>query len=198
LPHGIRSARQYEAASSRSPAFARRYEKELDLIDLAETRRREGRAATVRSAFRAAFGRNPSGSDYRHFRNEIADALEVRGGRLVVRTNDRLFRGETMPQLTPDGTCDALPGSRRQRSLIGEHWSLVAKSKPMSDEELERELRKFKGKELRVLDPESGRVVRMPFETDVGRFRQFASSSESGQERIISPRIGRGPLGGAR
>jgi hypothetical protein len=68
----------------------------------------------------------------------------------------------------------------------------------MSDEELERALRKFKGKEMDVEDPESGSTVRMPFETNVKRFRQFASSPEGRQERIISPQIGRGFSGGSR
>jgi hypothetical protein len=103
-----------------------------------------------------------------------------------------------MPLITPDGVYDALPRSKGQRSLIGEHWSLVPRSKRMSDEELERALRKFKGKEMDVEDPESGSTVRMPFETNVKRFRQFASSPEGRQERIISPQIGRGFSGGSR
>jgi hypothetical protein len=143
-----------------------------------------GDADSVAEALRRQLGRKAKGEEHTEF-HELAGR-----GR---RDYQRLFRGsETMPLLTPDGVYDAKAATWRQRSLIGEQWSLVARSRRMTDEQLSKELRQFRGRTVRAYDPETGKVVRVSFETDVQRFRQFAESSQARQERVISPRRGEG------
>ncbi len=191
---GIHSGRQYSALSGTGRT---RYESDLEVLDLT----RSGLSPSVRAAYREVYGHNPRGRDYGRMQDTMGEALRKDGGRLHVRDNDTLWRGDdSVPILTPDGVYDAV-GDRmswRQRSIAGQQWSLVGRARRLTDEELARELRPFKGQTYRVHDPETGRIVGMPMETDPGRFRSFATSPEAGQERPISPRIGRGPAGAGR
>jgi hypothetical protein len=191
---GIRSERQYESLAPRARA---RYERELEVVRTARTYRSEGRRSSIRQAFRDVFGRFPTGRDYRHLREEVGDATRTERGRLEPTGNDRLYRGDTMPMATPDGVYEALPGSWRQRSTIGQHWSVIGQAHRLSDAELDKALKPFRGLEYRVYDPESGKVERRPFMTRPSEVRGFASSTEARQERVVSPRL-EGRTGGGR
>jgi hypothetical protein len=182
---GIRSRRSFEA---RSKADRRFYSKLIDARDLPPEL-----GGTFRQRFIAGFGRAPRGEDYARAKRDIGEALEVQHGRLVFRDNDRLYRSsDPMPIVTPDGIENAVSEglSKRQRSLIGQHWALGRAARKFSDEELARRLRHFEGKTFRVYDPELGRVVRVPFETDPRAFRRAMASPEARAEHVISPRLG--------
>src|SRR5712692_7786086 len=83
-----------------------------------------GDARSVREALMPHLGHAPTGRDYAEFRDLAGDGP---------RDWQRLYRGdEPMPILAPDGVYDALPTTWRQRSLIGEQWSLVARSRRLT------------------------------------------------------------------
>jgi len=189
---GVFSGRQFERLGPRGQA---RYERELEVIRDARTDLEEGRRASIRQSFRDVFDRYPSGRDYRSLRADVGSALRVERGRLTVTGNDRLYRGEYMPMPTSDGVYDAMPGSWRQRSIIGDYWSLISRARGMTDEELAAELARFRGVEMRVYDPELGRVVRKGFIIRVDEFRAFATSPEARQERVVSPGLEIEPRG---
>jgi hypothetical protein len=180
---GIRTERQLASAP---PGIRSRYPAYEEVSRLLVT----GEARSRSEALRRVFGREARSRDYREFR-------DVAGrGRPQWQ---RMYRGEAGPVLTPDGIYDAVPESTwRQRSLIGSHWSLMGEERHLTDEQLERKLRPFRHAQIRVYDPQSGRVLRVPFETDGQRFRTFARSPEGRQERVISPKLSPSGLGGTR
>lgn len=180
----VGSRRSYEALPR---GEQRLYPSDLEVPELV----RSGIAPSFRKAFRLVYRRDPSGRDYRRLEQNLGGALGRRGGRIVVRANDRLWRGDaSMPVPTKEGIYDAVSQgmSWRQRSVIGRVWSLAGRARQLSDEELARELRKYQGESFRVFDPETGRVIRVGVETDPVRFRAFAQSEER-VERVISPRM---------
>jgi hypothetical protein len=173
---GIRTARQHAALTR---GERRRFE---EVHEPASRLRLRGEARSDTAALRQILGRDPAGREVGQFHD-----LAGRGP----RDWQRLYRGdEPMPAITPDGIYDTVNPTWRQRSAIGRQWSLIGRTKRMSDEQLATELRRFRGIHVRVIDPETGRVVHMPLETDPARFRSFAESSEARQERVISPRLG--------
>jgi hypothetical protein len=188
---GVTSGRAYQRLSR---SDQRHYASDVEVRDLERSRL----ATSFRQAFIKVYRRAPSGRDYERIERNLAGAYERRGQRLRVRPNDRLWLGdEPLPVLTPDGVYDAVAErlSWRQRSVIGEYWSLIGRANQLSDAALDRELRRFRQETYRVFDPESGRVVRLRLETDPDRFRAFAASPEARQERVISPRVSPTDLG---
>jgi hypothetical protein len=173
---GIRTERQLEALSARRQA---RFE---DVLRPAANLLLSGQAPSERAALKAHLGRTPTGRDY--------EELHALAGRSR-RDWQRLYR-EPMPVLTPDGVYETAPTvAWRQRSLIGRQWSLMGLERRLSDEQLSKELRGFRREEVRVVD-DQGRIIRLPLESNVARFRQFARSREAQHERVISPKVGRG------
>jgi hypothetical protein len=141
----------------------------------------------------------PSGRDYGRLEANLGGALErSRAGRISIRSNDRLWRGDDpLPVPTADGVADAVTSgmSWRQRSVIGRIWALAGRAPDLTDRELATELRRFRGETFRVIDPRTGEVVRRPLLTDPTSFRAFARSPDARQEREISPRVVGAPQG---
>jgi hypothetical protein len=188
---GVTSGRRFERLSNPEQ---RRYPSDLDVRDL----ERSKLSSSFRQAFIKVYRRAPSGRDYERVERNLASAYDRVNGRIRVRPIDRLWvSNEPMPVPTADGAYDAVPArmTSRQRSVIGEYWSLVGKSRQLSDRQLEHELRRFRRETFRVVDP-SGRTVRKALITDVEGFRAFATSPEAHQERVISPRLSTADLGG--
>lgn len=180
----VGARRTYE----RLPAAERsRYGSDLEVLVLVRSRT----ASSLRQSYRLVYRRTPSGRDYRRLERNLGGALTKERGRISVRPNDRLWRGDDPPPVpTPDGVLDAASDglSWRQRSVIGRFWSLAARERTLTDQELERELKPFRRETFRVLDPATGRIVRRPLVTDVAGVRAFART-EGRQERVISPRV---------
>jgi hypothetical protein len=185
----MRTRKAYEKLPPARRAYYR------DLIDARDLPSEVG--GTFRQRFIAGFGRRPRGEDYRRAHKYIDEALEVRRGRLVFKDNDRLYRGsDPMPFLSPDGVVGAVPEglSKRQRSLIGQHWALGRAESRYFPSELAARLKKFEGEGFTAVDLDTGRPLgRVGFETDVARFRSAAKSPEARAERVISPRLFGGP-----
>jgi hypothetical protein len=193
MSRGVTSRAAFERLSRSDQA---RYPSDLEVRDLA----RSGMARSPRQAYLKVYGRVPAGRDYRRIERNLGGAFEREGRRLRVTKTDYLWiSDQPMPVPTPDGVLDSVPQgtSSRQRSVIGEYWSLVGQSSQLSDAELERKLRPFRRETFRVMDDDS-RVVRKGFIIDVQGFREFARSQEGRQERVISPRLSPSDLGATR
>lgn len=179
---GIRSRAQYESLSRSSRAA---FDRQLAAVEYARTDVGELAGGSFRRAFHAVTGRYPSGADYRR-RDELVGSAWRQG---VVKSSDRLARAP-MPVPTADGIFESGDLSWRQRSLVGSYWSVLRQADKMTDAELRDALKPFRRLELRVYDPELGRVVRKPFETNPAFVRSFARSDEARAERIVSPKLG--------
>lgn len=179
---GIRTQAQYEVLPKSSRAA---YDRQLDAVEYARSPGGQLHAGSYRQSFYAVHGRYPTGRDY-SLRDQLTGSAWHEGR---VRSNDRLARGP-MAVPTADGIFDSSDLSWQQRSLVGKYWTVLRLESTMSDRELRAALKQFRGKELRVYDPELGRVVRKPFETNPAFVRSFARSDEARAERIISPKLG--------
>ena len=181
---GIRTERQYLVLTRPGRGA---FEAQVVVVEYARTEpaRVFGHDRSFRQSFHAVHGRYPSGQDYRRRDEFVGDVWST--GRIAA--TDRLARAP-MPVPTADGIYETRDISWRQRSLVGDYWGVVGRAGRMTDAELRAALKPFRGKSLRVFDPELGRVVRKPFETNPKFVRQFASSPEARAERVISPKFG--------
>lgn len=179
---GIRTQAQYEALPKSSRAA---YDRQLDAVEYARSPAGQLHEGSYRQSFFAVHGRYPAGRDY-SLRDRLTGSAWREG---VVTANDRLARGP-MAVPTADGIFDSSDLSWRQRSVAGKYWTVLRLEGTMSDRELRAALKQFRGVELRVYDPELGRVVRKSFETNPNLVRQFARSPEARAERIISQKLG--------
>jgi hypothetical protein len=166
----ITSRRRYERLSAREQAT---YSRVLDAVDVLAEHADWSRKRAAREAHTT-----PQSID-----RYASSAFERVGRQYRLRTNDRLFRSETMPMLVPPGdpelpeggVIDVHPTTRRQRSLLGRYWDWTQDAVLGGD-----------------MDPspfERERIHGHRFELDAGRIRARYASGELDIVVEVSPRV---------
>jgi hypothetical protein len=188
---GIRGVRQYASLN-------RRQQRYYDEVALPVLRRQRDQAdqpypESLSDSLRAVLGRDIGGHDVARLKSYVGvdtrdSALRRVGQRLEVRPTSGLFHPEPMSILTPDGVYEADRLTDREASVLGRYWNVARDAKRMSEAELRKALKPFRRVRIQVFDPETGRRVRMPLETDPKAFRSFATSPEASDVRIYPKR----------
>jgi hypothetical protein len=167
----ITSAARYARLSARGKTA---YSRVLDAVDLMVDEPGLSREQAARQ----------TGTTGATIERYASSAFERRGRRHRLRTNDRLFRSETMPMLVPPGdrllpaggVTDVQPTTRRQRSLLGHYWGEfvqdVASGRPANESLFRRE-----------------RIAGHRFELDRDRIRQRYQSGDLDIVVEVSPRV---------
>lgn len=192
---GIRGVRQYATLNRRQ----QRYYDDVALPVLRRQRDEAGRPypESLSDSLRAVLGRDIGGHDVERLKRYVGvdapgSGLHRVGRRLEVRPSSGLFHPEPMSILTPDGLFDADRLTDKQASTLGRYFNVLRNAPRMSEAELRKALRPFRDVRIQVLDPETGRRVRMPLETDPKAFRSFATRPEASDVKLYPKRRGSG------
>jgi len=191
VSRGIRGRRQYEALS---PGRRRYYEDvALRVKDRLRDEQERPHPKSFSKVVSEVLGRDIGGQDTRRIKallgiDERGAALRRVGRRVEVRATSGLYHPRSMSVLTPDGIYTAVNLTDKQASMVGRYLSLMGRAGRMSEAELRKALAPFKGKALRVFDPETGKAVRLPFETRPTLFRRFSTSPEASDVTVYPRR----------